>query len=109
MDKVPNERIGELCGVTKWVDKRIDEGILRWYGHVERMENNRIANKVYTGECFGSRLVGRPRKKWIDTLKDCLKKRSLDDRQARRMVHDRNEWRRVEKGNTWGITRGMNP
>ena len=42
MDKVPNERIRELCGVAKGVDGRIDEGVLRWFDHVERMENDRI-------------------------------------------------------------------
>ena len=37
MDKIPNARIIELCGVTKGVNERIDEGVLRWFGHVERM------------------------------------------------------------------------
>ena len=54
------------------------------------MEIDRIAKRVYVGECAGSRPVGRPRKRWIDTMKDCSKKRGLDVRQARRMVHDRN-------------------
>ena len=47
MDRVPNARISELCGVTNGVDERIDEGVLRWFGHVERMENDRIAKRVY--------------------------------------------------------------
>ena len=38
-----------------------------------------------------SRSVGRPWKRWIDTLKDCLSKRGLDIRQAKRMVHDRSK------------------
>ena len=33
MDRVPNEWIRELCGMTKGVDERIDEDVLRWlYG-----------------------------------------------------------------------------
>ena len=58
MNKVPNARIRELCGMTKGVDKRVDEGVLRLFGHVERMRNNWIAKKVYAGECAGSRSVG---------------------------------------------------
>ena len=54
MDRVPNARIRELCGVTKGVDGRIDEGAFRWFGHVERMEKERIAKSVYVGECAGS-------------------------------------------------------
>ena len=71
------------------MDEKIDEGVLRWFGHVERMENDKIGKRVYVGECGGRCSAGRPRKRWIDTVKDCLKKRGLDIRQARRMVHDR--------------------
>ena len=58
MDKVRKARIRELCGITKWVDERVDF-VLRWFGHVERMENDRIAKSVYAEECAGSRSVGR--------------------------------------------------
>ena len=36
MDRVANARVRELCGVNKSLDERIDEGILWWFGHVER-------------------------------------------------------------------------
>ena len=55
---------------------------------MERMQNDRIAKSFYVGECAGSRSMGRLRKRWIDTVKHCLKKRSLDGRHAMRMVHD---------------------
>ena len=61
MDRVQNVRIRELCMVVKGVGERIDESILRRFGHIERMENDRIAKRVYVGECVSSRLVGRPR------------------------------------------------
>ena len=89
-DRVLNTWIRELCGIRKGLNERIDEGVLRWYSHVER---------------DGSRSVGRPRKRWIDTVKECLKKRGLDVRQARRMVQDRYEWWRFVRGVAWG----MNP
>ena len=72
--------------MKKGLDKRIDEGVLRWSGHGVRMERDRIAKRVYVGECCGSCSVGRPRKRWIDTEKEYLKKRGLDIREARRMV-----------------------
>ena len=49
MDKVPNSRINELCGVTKGVSEKMYEGDLGWFGHVERMENKRNAKRVYAG------------------------------------------------------------
>ena len=72
MDRVPNSRIRELCGVKKYLDETIDEGMLRWFGQVERMERDRIAKRVYIEEYADSRSVGRPRKRWIDTMKGCL-------------------------------------
>ena len=45
------------------MDEKIDEGVLRCFGHVEGMENDRIARRVYVGECAGSHSVGRPRKR----------------------------------------------
>ena len=53
MDRVPNAWIRELWGVRKGLDERIDEGVQRWFGHVvERMEGDRIAKRVYVGECW---------------------------------------------------------
>ena len=68
--------------------KRIDEGVLWWFGHVERKENDKFAKKVYVGECTGSHSVGWPTKRWTDIVKECL-----DVRQVRGMVQDKSEWR----------------
>ena len=54
IDRVPNPRTRELCGVAKGVD----ESVFRWFGHIERMENDMLPNIVYRGECVGSHLVG---------------------------------------------------
>ena len=73
------------------------------------MENDRISKMVYVGECAGSRLVAKPRKRWIDTVKSCLKKRGLNVREAWRMVHDRSVWLGFVRENTWDTARGRNP
>ena len=77
MDEVQNAGIMELCGVTKGIDERFDESVLRWFGHVKRMENDRIAKRAYAGEYAGSHSVGRPRKRYIDVVKFSLKKIGL--------------------------------
>ena len=69
--------------MTKGVDKRIDESVIRWIRHVERIENDKIAESVYVGKCGGSCSVGRLIKTWIDTVKDCLKEKGLEIRKAR--------------------------
>ena len=87
-----------MCGATKGANEKNDEGFLRWFGHVARMENDRIAMTVYVGECAGSRSMGRPRKRWTHTVKNCLKKRGLDIRQKKKRkwcLYDRCIW--------WGL------
>ena len=61
MDKVPNAWIRELYGVTKRAYERIDEYVLRWCGHVGRMENNRIPKSLFV-RMAGSHSEDRPRK-----------------------------------------------
>ena len=47
MDKVQNARIRQLCGVSnKVVDEKNNEGVLRWFGHMEKIENDRIAKRI---------------------------------------------------------------
>ena len=66
MDRIPNSRIKELCRAKKDLGERINEGVLRWFSHVERMERDRIPKRVYVGECAGNHSVDRPRKRLID-------------------------------------------
>ena len=54
MNRVLTSQIREFCGVKKGVEEKIDEGVLQWLGHVERMENDRM---------IGSHLVGRSQKR----------------------------------------------
>ena len=37
--------------MKKGLDERINEGVLRWFGHMEGMERDMIAKRVYVGEC----------------------------------------------------------
>ena len=59
MDKVLDAGIRELCGMIKGVDNRIDKIVFRWFGHMKRMEKDRIAKRVYVWNCAGSYSMGR--------------------------------------------------
>ena len=47
---------------------------------MEIMENDSIPKRVYIGECIDIRSVGRPWKRWIGTMKNCLKTRGVNVR-----------------------------
>ena len=104
-----NERIRELCGVEKGVLERISESILRWFGHMERMDESRLVKRVYRGECVGYRGRGRPKNKWIGSVKFCLEERNLDLVRASGLVHNRNEWRGIVRGYGFGPRPGDEP
>ena len=64
MNRIPNARIRELYGVKKWLTK----------GLMKVFSGDRIATRVNEEEGAGSRVVGRPWKRWIDSVKDFKKK-----------------------------------
>ena len=56
---------------------RVDQKVLRWFGHVERMDENRLATRVLTAEVSGGRVRGRPRLGWMDSMKVALGSRGM--------------------------------
>ena len=74
MGRVSNVQIRGMCGVTKEVDERIGQSVLRWFGHIERMGDDRITKRVYVEQCMSSRLVSRPLKRWTDSVNEYLNK-----------------------------------
>ncbi len=57
--------IGVGCGVVEWV-KRCT---LRWFGHIERMENEEFVKKVYLSSVEGTNRRGRLLERWEDRVK----------------------------------------
>ena len=47
----------------------IKSKILRWAGHVTRVEEGRSAFKILTGKPTGNRPLGRPRRRWEDNIR----------------------------------------
>ena len=59
--RIPNSRIRELCGVRKGLEERID-GVLPWFGHVEKMENDRLLRvSMYESMLVVTQWLGRGR------------------------------------------------
>jgi hypothetical protein len=42
---------------------------MRWAGHVARMREKRNVYRLLVGKPEGKRLLGRPRRRWIDNIK----------------------------------------
>ena len=47
MDRVRNEEVRRRAGIERELASRADQRVLRWFGHVERIDEYCIARKVF--------------------------------------------------------------
>ena len=50
----------------------MDQRVLRWFGHMERMDEYRMARRMLLTEVSGGWVQGRPRVGWMDGMKVVL-------------------------------------
>ena len=96
-DRLRNERISEEIRVKAMLNK-MDAARLRWWGHLERMEERRGAKRRWEWRSVGTRPKGRPRKRWKDSVKESLRRHrmpSMQELMEERVLENRREWRRV--------------
>ena len=74
--------------VIKW-------GIMRWAGHVARMGEDRGVCRVLVGKPEGKRLLGRPRRRWVDNIRTDLQEAGCGYMDWNGLTQDRDRWRTV--------------
>ena len=60
-----------------------DRRVLRWFGHVEGVDDCRVAGGVLMAEVGGGRVRGRPRLGWMDGVGVALGSRGMTVAAAR--------------------------
>ena len=95
MDRVRNEEVRRRTGVVRELADRAEQGVLRWFGHMERMDGERLVKKINGSDARGVRLRGRPRMGWMDGVKRALDARGMSVEQGRVVARDRDEWKAV--------------
>ena len=65
---------------------------LRWFGRIQRMEENRIPKRVLYMN-LGTRLRGRPRNRWQDEVRE--DGRIVGGEGWQEKVHNREEWKKL--------------
>ena len=92
LDRVGNEVVRARTGVRRELAARVDMNVLRWFGHLERMDNERLLKKVMNEKVNGRNARGRPRFGWMDGVKRALNDKGMDVREANEYARNRNEW-----------------
>ena len=81
------------AGIERELSSRADQRVLRRFGHVERMDEYRMARRVLMAEVSMERVRGRPRLAWMNGVKVALGSRGMTVEAARQWAKDRKEWR----------------
>jgi hypothetical protein len=79
--------------LEKEIVKFIKSPRLRWYGHVERMQNQRMPKQIATSTMNVTMKRGKPSKRWRDEVEKDLNVMGIKNRQA--TVRDHREWRKI--------------
>ena len=93
MDRVRNKEVRRRAGIERELASRADQRVLRWFGHVERMDEYHMARRVLMAKVSGGRVQGRPTLGWMDGVKVALSNRGMTVEAARQCAKDRKEWR----------------
>ena len=69
MYRVKNEEMHNRAVIEMALASRADQKVLRWLGHVARMDEYRMARRVLMADISRGRIRGRPRLDWMDGLR----------------------------------------
>jgi len=85
-DKVRNEDIRSKIGVTP-IEEKMRENHLRWFDHVRRRPADALAYQIRQVK----RANGRPKKTWMDVIRQDIEVKGLNDG----ILLYKNEWRKL--------------
>ena len=94
-DRKRNDDVMTELGLTMEIIDRIQQKWLRYFGHVVRMKDSSLPKIALYGRMDGIRPRRRPRKRWMDNIREDCGRLNLDINEADRLAGDKKEWRRV--------------
>ena len=72
LNRVKNKEVRKRGGIERELGSMADQSELRWFGHVKRIDEYRMARRVLMAEVSGGRVRGRQRLGWKDGVKVAL-------------------------------------
>ena len=87
-DKIRNKHIRSTAKVER-LGIKMREGRLRWYGHVMRRDQEYVGRKMMEMELPGKRRRGRPKRRFLDVVKEDMKEVGVKEMD----IEDRKMWR----------------
>ena len=88
IDRIRNVTIRQQIGVEETVIKETEQNQLTWYGHVQRMAEERLPKITLKWMPKQKRARGSPKKNWMEGIKKAMNDRNLNEGQW----EDRKQW-----------------
>ena len=80
------------AGIERELASREDQRALKWFGHVERVDECRMARRELMAEVSGGRVRGRQRLGWMNGLKVAFGNRGMTVQAARKIGKSGEPW-----------------
>ena len=85
-DKIRNEELRKQLGITSTLEY-IKKQQVKWFGHITRQKEQSIIQETLNKRYENNRPIGRPRKRWIDSVLETLG--NITAEEANRRAKDR--------------------
>jgi hypothetical protein len=92
MEKLQSDELHNLYSSPN-IFRVIKSRRMRWTGYVALMGEGRGVYRFLVGRPEGKRPLGRPRRRWEDKIKMCLKEIGINGAKCIRLDQDRVRWR----------------
>lgn len=102
-DRIRNTEIRQMTEQEP-ITTKLENRQLNWFGHITRMGQERLVRSVIESGRLGKRKRGRPRKTWIDRIKDIGTSRGKTLEELKIQARDRKRWKKWIKESS-----NMNP
>ncbi|KAJ4439740.1 hypothetical protein ANN_07868 [Periplaneta americana] len=93
--KIPNETIRNVMEEEETLVVRLEKRTLQWYGHVQRMPEDRWPKQILSWSPYGRKKRRRPRSTWRGRVARVKQERNFKDGDWQ----DRKLWRMAVGGN----------
>ena len=93
LDKIRNTTIRKSLDLKKKFIERISQKRFRYYGHIMRMNTQRMPYIILNGMVQGNRQRGRQVKRWLDGIRNAVEKLNLTE--ASRKTQSKETWKEV--------------
>ena len=89
LQHIRNDDIRSQLGIRETMVERVKARRLQWFGHVSRMNNERLPYLALHTQLEGRRSRGRQRMRWRDNVQRDIEERGLKFQEALTISKDR--------------------